>query len=117
MKTWITQLRKGVLEFCVLNILSHEETYGYEIMQRLKELAEMAITESTVYPILSRLKAEGYLKVRAAASLDGPPRRYFSLTESGRIRLKQMNEYWDALNGCIGVLKSGEQIHEVSNRN
>ena len=97
MQVWITQLRKGLLEFCVLNVVARGETYGYEIVQNLKVLGELAITESTVYPILTRLRADGFLKVRAEASHCGPPRRYFSLTPLGSRRTKEMNEYWNSL--------------------
>jgi len=107
-RTWITQLRKGLLEFCVLNLLSHGETYGYEIAQRLKALEELALTESTIYPILARLKEEGFLKVRAESSPDGPPRRYFSLSTLGRQRVQEMNGYWDQLTRAIRQLREDE---------
>jgi PadR family transcriptional regulator PadR len=106
-KDWITQLRKGLLEFCVLNLLAHGEAYGYELAQRLKAIEELAVTESTIYPILTRLREEGYLQVRAVASPDGPPRRYFSLTLQGRLRVAQMNVYWEQLNGTIHRLRDG----------
>jgi len=106
-KDWITQLRKGLLDFCVLNLLSHGEAYGYEIAQRLKSLQALAVTESTLYPILARLRAEGLLSVRTGASSDGPPRRYFSLTPEGRERLAEMNAYWSDLNRVIAGLQQG----------
>ncbi len=112
MKTWITQLRKGLLEFCVLNAISCGETYGYELVQRLKGIQQLAVTESTVYPILSRLKQDGFVKVRDAPSTSGPPRRYFSLTALGRQRTGEMNVYWDGLYDAIAALRetsSGRQ--------
>lgn len=105
MKDWITQLRKGLLEFCVLNLLAHGEAYGYDIAQRLKALEVLAVTESTLYPILTRLREEGYLAVRSAPSPDGPPRRYFSLTDDGNRYLTQMNAYWAMLNQTITHLQ------------
>lgn len=107
MKDWITQLRKGLLEFCVLNLLAHGETYGYDIAQRLKTLVALAVTESTLYPILARLREEGWLAVRTAPSPGGPPRRYFSLTEDGRRHLAQMNAYWAQLQHVISQLQQG----------
>lgn len=68
MNGWITQLRKGLVELAVLNILAAGENYGYEIVQRLQDIEELTVTESTVYPILSRLTSEGLLKVRVASS-------------------------------------------------
>ena len=107
MKVWITQLRKGLLEFLTLNILDQGETYGYEIVQKLKQLEGMDITESTVYPILARLRKDGYAQVRSQPSPGGPPRRYFKLTASGISRLVHMNQYWDSLNKSINKIQEG----------
>ncbi len=105
MKSWITQLRKGLLEFCVLNVVNQGETYGYEIVQNLKILQELAISEGTVYPILSRLRKEGLLGIRALPSPNGPPRRYFSLTPEGKKRIQEMNHYWDSLMNAIDQIR------------
>ena len=107
-KSWITQLRKGLIEFCVINVLKDSENYGYEIVGRLKDLEVMDVTESTVYPVLSRLKGEGYLKVRSEPSQSGPPRRYFSLTKLGEQRLQEMNAYWDLLSESIDTVRQSE---------
>ena len=107
MKVWITQLRKGLLEFLTLNILNQGETYGYEIVQKLKQLEGMDITESTVYPILARLKKDGYAQTRSQPSPGGPPRRYFKLTAQGKSRLVRMNQYWASLNKSIGRIQRG----------
>jgi len=105
MRSWVTQLRKGLLEFCVLNVLSKGESYGYELVRRLEGLQELAITESTVYPILNRLRKDGYVRVRVAVSGFGPPRRYFSLTALGTRRVQEMNAYWDDLCSSVGTLR------------
>ncbi len=107
MDTWVTQLRKGVLELCVLNLLSNRENYGYELVQQLRSVLDLEVRESTVYPILTRLRRDGYLKVRAVPSPDGPPRRYFSLSENGRLRLTGMNTRWDSLVNVIESLREG----------
>lgn len=109
MKIWITQLRKGLLEYLTLTILDSGESYGYEIVQKLKGFEGMDITESTVYPILARLKKEGFAKVRLGASQGGPPRRYYSLTALGKARLSYMNVYWDSLNSSIESIREGEE--------
>lgn len=106
---WITQLRKGVLEYCVLTVLSRGESYGYEIVQALKDMDELAVSESTVYPILSRLREEKFLKVRDVPSDAGPPRRYFSLTAMGKVRLAEMNEYLGLLNAALARLKNAKR--------
>lgn len=106
MKGWVTQLRKGLLEFCILNLLAGGETYGYELIQRLKKIEELAVTESTAYPILNRLREDGYVTVRVEPSRDGPPRRYYSLTGMGKHRISGMNAYWDQLSNAIESLRS-----------
>ena len=105
---WITQLRKGVLEYCVLLTLRRGESYGYEIVQALKRIEELSVSESTVYPILGRLREEGFLKSRDKPSDAGPPRRYFSLTPPGKIRLAEMNAYWPMLTKSLEQLKTGK---------
>lgn len=107
MKVWITQLRKGLLEFLTLNILNQGESYGYEIVQKLKQLEGMDITESTVYPILARLRKDGYAQARSQPSPGGPPRRYFKLTAKGKSRLVRMNRYWQSLNLSITKIQKG----------
>ena len=102
---WITQLRKGLLEYCVLTVISRGESYGYEIVQALKQLDELAVSESTIYPILSRLRDEKFLKVRDVPSDAGPPRRYFALTALGKVRLAEMNTYWSLLGEALAQLK------------
>ena len=103
---WITQLRKGLLEYCVLTVLSRGESYGYEIVAALGRIAEFAVSESTVYPILARLRQEGFLKVRDVPSGQGPMRRYFSLTALGKVRLAEMNHHLKKIDLAISQLKS-----------
>ena len=100
-------MRKGLIEYCVMKVLSAGEGYGYQIVQELKLVDQLAITESIVYPILSRLRNDGYLSVRVHVSPDGPPRRYYRLTALGEQRLQDMTNYWNAL--CKGVRHLGEK--------
>ena len=106
---WIVQLRKGALEYCLMLVLRRGESYGYEIIQALAEVEDLSVGESTVYPILARLKAEGFLKARLGRSGAGPMRRYFSLTEKGRIRLAMMDAYWPMLSKSIEALKKAAE--------
>jgi PadR family transcriptional regulator PadR len=103
---WIRQFRKGLLELCVLNLLETDESYGYEIVRNLQQFDELAVSESTLYPILSRLKKDGFLKVRIGPSQSGPPRRYFSLTGIGRTYTEALNTYWDGLVKAVRKLRS-----------
>lgn len=104
--TWITQLRKGLLEYCVLTVLSGGESYGYEIVAALGRIEEFAVSESTIYPILARLRQEKFLKVRDAPSGQGPTRRYFSLTAIGKVRLAEMNHHLKKIDLALSQLKS-----------
>lgn len=108
MPSWISQFRRGLLELCVLNYLNAQEDHGYQIVQRLKEMDGLDIRESTVYPILARLKTEGFILVRNEPSPGGPPRRVFRLSASGSERLRSLNEYWDLLTETINKLRSQE---------
>ena len=102
---WITQLRKGLLEYCVLTVLSRGESHGYEIVQALRQIEALAVSESTVYPILARLRADKFLKVREEPSDAGPVRRVFALTAMGRVRLAEMHAYLGELDAALAQLR------------
>lgn len=103
-KSWVAQVRKGLVELCVLAALDAGEAYGYQLLQRLAGVKGLAITESTVYPILSRLTEDGLLTVRQALSPAGPPRRYYRLTDAGRDRMKEMADYWTQIEVSVAEL-------------
>jgi len=108
MRTWLAQLRKGVVELAVLAALRDGEAYGYELLQRLGAIDALEVSESSIYPILARLTRDGLVKVRAAASPNGPPRRYYRLTPSGRSRLREMQAHFhDLERGMSRLLKGG----------
>lgn len=90
------QLRKGVLEYCILSILSKEEVYASDILERLK-VARLLVVEGTIYPLLTRLKNAGLLQYRWEESKSGPPRKYYSLTDSGRAFLLELDSTWTEL--------------------
>jgi PadR family transcriptional regulator PadR len=101
------QMRKGVLEMCVLSVISDKEVYTSDILSTLKE-AELLVVEGTVYPLLTRLKNEGILKYRWEESSSGPPRKYYSLTDHGKEVLKLLKEHWEKLNQSIDKLISNK---------
>lgn len=92
-----TQLLKGVLEGCVLGIISQKEIYGYELIQRLKESGFETIVAGTVYPLLQKLEKKGSIRGEMRVSPDGPDRKYFSLTEEGRESLQAFWLQWQDL--------------------
>ena len=99
------QMRKGILEYCILSILAKEDSYAPRIIAELKE-AEMIVVEGTLYPILTRLKNQGILTYRWEESPQGPPRKYYSLTADGREALRQLDESWDSLVGQINQIRN-----------
>ena len=107
MSSWETQLRKGVAELAVLAVIAREETYGYRIVEALQGLDGLALSESTVYPVLTRLARDRLLAVRAEASPAGPTRRYYSLTSSGQRRLNELQESWQKVSGSLSTLFKG----------
>jgi PadR family transcriptional regulator PadR len=91
---WTSQLRRGVLELCILKLLRHGPSYGYEIVTTLGDLGPLAAGENTVYPLLRRLKADRHLETFARESPAGPPRQYYRLTPEGRRRLSALEKEW-----------------------
>lgn len=87
------QMRKGILEFCILSILRDGEAYTSDILEELKD-AKMIVVEGTIYPLLNRLKNADLLSYRWEESTSGPPRKYYSLTQKGKDFLVQLNETW-----------------------
>lgn len=102
------QMRKGILEYCILAILSREDSYAPKIIAELKQ-AEMIVVEGTLYPILTRQKNAGLLTYRWEESPQGPPRKYYTLTEQGREYLTTLDEAWDELVGQIRIIRHGKQ--------
>lgn len=90
------QMRKGVLEFCILSVLSDGEAYPSDIIERLKE-AKLIVVEGTLYPLLTRLKNDNLLGYRWEESTSGPPRKYYKLTENGQLVLNELLDAWDEL--------------------
>ena len=90
------QKKKGVLEYCILAIISRKDSYASEIIHELKE-AKMIVVEGTLYPLLTRQKNAGLLKYRWEESKQGPPRKYYTLTEKGRKYLEELDESWEEL--------------------
>ncbi len=101
---WIIQMRKGLLELCILAVLQREDGYGYLIVQRLKQVPDLTMNEGTVYPILQRLHREGCLSTYRLPSENGPPRRWFRLTDFGRVRLLEMTQRWQRMHQGVDLL-------------
>ncbi len=97
------QMRRGMLEFCTLLIIARGKVYASDILAELKQ-ADLIVVEGTLYPLLSRLKAEGLAEYDWQESSSGPPRKYFTLTAKGREKLTHMKESWKSLTESITTL-------------
>ena len=99
-----SQMRKGVLEYCILSILNRKEAYASAIIEELKA-ANMIVVEGTLYPLLIREKNQGLLSYRWEESTQGPPRKYYVITDKGRAQLAEMDAAWNELVNSINALR------------
>lgn len=100
-----SQMRKGILEYCILSILEHGDAYSSDLIIKLKR-AKIIVVEGTLYPLLTRLKNQGYLAYRWEESKQGPPRKYYNITETGKLLLNELELSWNELvKGIINLKK------------
>jgi len=97
------QMRKGILEFCILSILDKKEAYPSEILEQLKA-AKLIVVEGTLYPLLTRLKNMELLTYRWEESTSGPPRKYYAITENGKTSLAGLTNTWNELQHAVDTL-------------
>ena len=90
------QMRKGILEFCILSLIKRREMYVLDLMEELKK-ADMEVVEGTLYPLLTRLKNAEILSYRWEESTEGPPRKYYKLTEKGELFIAELDKTWNQL--------------------
>lgn len=102
------QMRKGVLEYCILLVLNGKPLYASDIIQSLKG-AKMIVVEGTLYPLLTRLKNAGLLAYRWEESTQGPPRKYYELTENGRQFLTELEGSWAELVDAVAKVKKSRE--------
>lgn len=98
------QLRRGALEFCVLALLERRERYGFELVRILGSTEGMVTSEGTVYPLLSRLRKSGRLTTTWRESAEGPPRKYYSITDQGRAALAAFRDEWTRFRSAVDAL-------------
>lgn len=104
---WNSQLRRGLLEFCILALIEQEPRYGYEIVTRLAEAPQLAAGEGTIYPLLRRLKKDGWVETFWVESAAGPPRQYYKLTPTGQESLEGMRSEWKQLVAAVNGFVTG----------
>lgn len=98
------QMRKGVLEYCILNILLRDSAYASDVIKQLKS-AKMIVVEGTLYPLLTRLKNAELLAYRWEESTQGPPRKYYEITVKGKSFLKELDQSWQDLVDAVNTIK------------
>lgn len=106
-----SQMRKGMLEYCILLLLKERACYSSDIIQQLR-MAELLVVEGTLYPLLTRLKNDGLLSYTWQESTQGPPRKYYSLTDSGQCFLEELDKAWTEIAHTVEILKSNQTQNE-----
>jgi PadR family transcriptional regulator, regulatory protein PadR len=106
------QMRKGVLEYCILSILANNDAYASDIINELKN-ARMIVVEGTLYPLLTRQKNSGLLSYRWEESQQGPPRKYYTLTEKGRSLLTELDNSWQDLITAVNSINQKRNQTEI----
>jgi PadR family transcriptional regulator PadR len=101
---WLTQVRRGLLELCVLTLVATEPRYGYDLLTVLGRWPQLAVTEGTLYPLLRRLEREGSVTTTWRESAAGPPRKYYQLTPAGSQRQAALAREWAALTQAVAAL-------------
>jgi PadR family transcriptional regulator, regulatory protein PadR len=102
------QMRKGVLEYCILLVLSKQDAYASDIINGLKE-SKMIVVEGTLYPLLTRQKNAGLLSYRWEESTQGPPRKYYTLTDQGKNFLSELDQSWNELVEAVNLIRSSSK--------
>jgi PadR family transcriptional regulator PadR len=107
LNNWQSQLRKGLLDTVILNLLRHGRCHGYEMVQTLKQIKGLKIREGNIYPILARLETDELATCSQEPSEDGPPRKYYKLTKLGEKTIAEMNWHWDQITESIQIIRKG----------
>lgn len=103
-----TQMLKGILEGCLLAVISEEEVYGYEMTKKLEFYGFNMVSEGSIYPVLLRMKKEGLVETTTKASESGPKRKYYSITDKGREELVVFINTWSEVNSSVNKLLEGK---------
>ncbi len=103
MSMWLEELRKGLMEICVLNLLNQGKQQGYEIFQTLKKIDKLAVSDCKLYPLLVELQKDGKIAIQTEEDASSQPKDFFSLTALGRKRMQEMDNYWDSLKDDISL--------------
>lgn len=109
-----SQLRRGVIQYCVLALLEQREHYGFELVQELSRPGGLLISEGTIYPLLSRLRREGMVDTEWRESTSGPPRKYYRLTSLGSETLEHYHQQWRLVQDAVNDIVRGDEREDHS---
>lgn len=111
------QMRKGILEFCILHIISRGEVYATDMLEELTS-AKIIVVEGTLYPLLTRLRKAGLVEYKWVESSSGPPRKYYRLTEDGKEFLLKLDDTWgDLINSTHKIISQGKEKSNEKSKN
>lgn len=102
-----SQMMKGILDNCILIVIAQEDTYGYDISQKLKNYGFADISEGTIYPLLLRLEKNGSIRSELRKSAFGPNRKYYSITDCGHMEIQEFMKHWNELQQGVAALTGG----------
>ena len=102
--SWLSQVKRGLLELCILNLLDNEAMYGYQLVKHLTLIPGFVTTEGTIYPLLSRLKQEGLVVITFEESPYGPVRKKYQLSEEGKAKRKEINRMWKEVSSSVDTI-------------
>lgn len=105
-----SQLKRGTLELCVLSILNGSDCYGYELVNKISEC--MHVTEGTIYPLMKRLKESDTIDSYIVESTEGPPRKYYKITETGKQELERLSKEWFEFVKSVNDLLKGDNLND-----
>lgn len=111
-ENWTIQMRKGVLDLCILQALAASEWYGYALVKALVAVPGVGVAEGSIYPLLSRLKRQGLVTTRLEESSEGPARKYYSATAEGRALAKEMELYFSEMQRGVAALQAETGIQK-----
>lgn len=116
LKKWMSQVRKGSLELCILGLIKEKEIYAFELIQELEKIESLVLTEGTIYPLLKRLQSDDLISSFWVESESGPPRKYYRMTDRGNDFFNEMEKEWTKFNQAINQILDRSRKNDYGKR-
>lgn len=116
LKKWMSQVRKGSLELCILGLIKEKDIYAFELIQELEKIESLVLTEGTIYPLLKRLQGDDLISSFWVESDNGPPRKYYKMTEKGNNFFSEMEKEWTKFNQAINDILNRSKKNDYGTR-